>query len=236
MPLSLSSLSLPDSALISAEQVAAALHLRLPITDRAFDRFLPAELRAVSCTYWTPVAVAQRVAEWLADLQVTSVVDVGSGAGKFCVVAALATRCDFIGVEHREHLVDVARELAAQFALAPRVSFRVGTLSDVPLAAAYYLYNPFSENRCSPAQRLDDKVELNRQRFIRDVTAMETLLDAAPRGTYVITYNGFGGEIPGTYRQVHVDYELSQRLELWLKTMDDAELHEQDPRRGPQRV
>ena len=56
-------------------------------SDRLFDRFLPYDLRRVSRQHWTPLVVALRVAEWLDLIGVRQVVDLGSGAGKFCVQA-----------------------------------------------------------------------------------------------------------------------------------------------------
>ena len=46
--------------------------------DRSFDRFLPEPLRLVSPEYWTPLAVAKRAADWLEDLGIRTVVDIGS--------------------------------------------------------------------------------------------------------------------------------------------------------------
>jgi hypothetical protein len=61
-------------------------------TDSAFDRFLPEDLKAVSAQYSTPLRLGKRAAEWLDDLNVRHVVDIGSGAGKVCVPAALVSR------------------------------------------------------------------------------------------------------------------------------------------------
>ena len=72
---------------------------------RSFDRFLPEPLRRVSPEYWTPLAVAKRAADWLEDLGIRTVVDIGSGAGKFCVAGALFGKCRFIGLEQYSSLV-----------------------------------------------------------------------------------------------------------------------------------
>ena len=80
--------------------------------DRSFDRFLPEPFRLVSPEYWTPLAVAKRAADWLEDLGIRTVVDIGSGAGKFCVAGALFGRCRFIGLEQYSSLVTSAVALA----------------------------------------------------------------------------------------------------------------------------
>jgi predicted RNA methylase len=113
----------------SPAAISSAMQAGICPSDRAFDRFLPYHLRLVSAQYWTPLKVALRVAEWLNRAGVTKVVDIGSGPGKFCVAAALATRCSFIGVEQRPHFVDTARALAKTFGVGDRVDFRHAVLS-----------------------------------------------------------------------------------------------------------
>jgi hypothetical protein len=108
--------------------------------DRSFDRFLPAPLRLVSPEYWTPLTVAKRSAEWLEDFGIRTVVDIGSGAGKFCVAGALFGKSRFIGLEKYSSLVTSARALADLFDLTDRVSFLAGALGSAttPVGDAYY--------------------------------------------------------------------------------------------------
>ena len=79
------------------------------VTDFRFDQVFPIEMRRLSETHWTPVEVAIRAAELLVEHDKTRILDVGSGCGKFCLVAALSCLGQFIGVEQRPHLVDIAR-------------------------------------------------------------------------------------------------------------------------------
>jgi SAM-dependent methyltransferase len=202
-------------------ELAIALRTGRCPSDHAFDRFLPQELlRVVSGQYWTPLVVAARAAAWLDDVDVRTVVDIGSGAGKFCVAAALSGQCHFTGMEHRPRLVDASRMLCQVFGVEDRVHFIEGTLGEtaVPPADAYYLYNPFGENLFGSIDHLDEDVELGEERYDRDIAAVEGLLHEARVGTCVLTYNGFGGQIPPTYREVRVDYELPSVLRLWRKT------------------
>jgi SAM-dependent methyltransferase len=208
-----------DDLRAAAGSVAEALRMGLHVSDRKFDRLLPRELRFCSGEHWTPIEVAQRAAEWLDATQVREVVDIGSGPGKFCVAAALASRAHFTGVEHRARFVSAARSLATALGVENRVSFVHADFegSPVPEAEAYYLYNPFGENLFLPEHRLDADVELSNERYDRDVAAVERMLrDAAP-GTYVLTYNGFGGNVPAGFVSVRVDRELPCVLHLWRK-------------------
>ncbi|HEY6559170.1 MAG TPA: hypothetical protein VI072_17925 [Polyangiaceae bacterium] len=203
----------------SAEQVARAVRLGMCPTERAFDQFLPYELRLLSSQYWTPLVVALRVGEWLDRYSIRSVVDIGSGVGKFCIAAALASRCTFAGIEHRKRLVAVARGLACAFDVHERVSFIEGALGDAPMpeADAYYLFNPFGENLFPPDERLGSDVELNERRLERDVAVVEGIFRRAPVGTYVIKYNGFGGRMPRSYKEIIVDREMPCVLRMWRK-------------------
>jgi hypothetical protein len=117
--------------------------------DRSFDHFLPEPLRLVSTEYWTPLATAKRAADWLEGLGVRTVVDIGSGAGKFCVAGALFGKCRFIGLEQYSSLGTSTVALVDLFDLNDRVSFVAGALGAVPtpVGDAYYFFNPFGEGR-----------------------------------------------------------------------------------------
>jgi predicted RNA methylase len=184
-----------------------------------FDRLLPDDLRVVSSQYWTPLAVAKRAAAWIDDLKIRTVVDIGSGAGKFCVAAALVGRCRFTGLEQRPSLVASARALVSVFDLHDRVSFVEGALGVVttPNADAYYLYNPFGQYSFGSHHDVDTSAEFSDARLAQDVAAVEHLLRRAATGTYVLTYNGFGGRVPASYQQIRVDRKLPSALRLWRK-------------------
>jgi hypothetical protein len=205
----------------TADELAHELRTGGRPDDELFDRFLPLRLRVASGVFWTPLAVAARAAAWFAELGVVSVVDIGSGAGKFCVAAALGGAARFVGLEQRPRLVAAAGRLARLFRVDDRVQFVAGLLDPrtVPSADAYYLYNPFAENRFGPEAHLDEDVELGEARYQRDIAAVEELLHRARSGTYVVTYNGFGGELPDGYEQIHTDRSLPNLLQMWHKSL-----------------
>lgn len=209
------------------EQLAAAIRSGRWPSDDEFDRCLDGELQVMSSCYWSQLAVAACAARWLRQLGVNTVVDVGSGAGKFCVAAALATRCRFIGIEQRWRLVAAADELARSFGVADRVRFEHCMFGEapVPTADAYYFYNPFGENLLPYEDRLDVEVELSSERYVASVAAAEDLLRRAPIGTYLLTYNGFGGRVPTSYAPIKGERRLPCLLRMWRKTaeIDDGE-------------
>mgnify|MGYP001367384840 CR=1 FL=1 len=204
----------------SASRVAQLVRRGNCWSERWVDQFLPTDLRRLSSQHWTPLPVTRRAAQWISELGIDSMVDIGSGVGKFCVATALAAEgCTFVGLEQRPRLVREAARLAETFGVQDRVTFVQGTLGEVeiPPASAYYLFNPFGENLHGRADHIDDDVELSKARYERDVSLIRALLRQAPYGTYVLKYNGFGGEMPPGYRPVRADRNLPSPLRLWRK-------------------
>jgi hypothetical protein len=184
--------------------------------DVLFDRFLPANYRDSFRHFWTPLGVAARVARWLDELAIARVVDVGSGVGKFCIAGALASRSSFVGIEQRSELVGVSRGISERLGLERRVSFIDGAFGEVtlPTADCYYFFNPFAEAMLPARDRLHDGTHVGMARSLRDVSLAEGLLQSLSSGTYVVTYNGFGGKLPDDYRIVRssVDYQCALYL------------------------
>jgi SAM-dependent methyltransferase len=209
----------PRTLRVAARQLAEAMQRDCP-ADRAFDQFLPERLRVVSAFYWSPLPVAQRAAEWFTDAGVRTVVDIGSGAGKFCVAAALFGRSRFIGLERRPFLVQSARALARLFDVNDRVRFVDGGLGAVPtpIAEAYYFFNPFGSYSFGVERLTNMGDECSEASRAHDVAAAEHLLRRAAVGTWVVTFNGFGGRIPEGYDLARVDWELPAALRMWKKT------------------
>lgn len=176
--------------------------------------------------YWTPLAAAKRAAEWLDDLGIRTVVDIGSGVGKFCVAGALLGKCRFIGLEQYASLVTSARELVDLFDLNDRVSFVAGTLGVVPtpVGEAYYFFNPFGDYWFGSDDFSQASADFTHSGHADAVAAAEELLRFVPVGTCVLTYNGFGGRVPAGYELIRVDWELRGVLRLWRKQRDTARI------------
>lgn len=98
-------------------------------------------------------------------------------------------------------------------------SFVEGAFGEIPtpVADAYYLYNPFGEYVFGSRDQSHTDVELSDKRRARDIAAVKGLLERAPAGTCVLTYNGFGGRVPSSYQQIRVDAAMRSALRLWRK-------------------
>jgi SAM-dependent methyltransferase len=187
------------------------------VRDAVFDLVYPDDVRRVSARFWTPVEVAATAARWLRGLGVRSVLDVGSGAGKFCIVANLSAGCTVSGIEQRLPLVEAARRAAAAYGAV--VDYQHGTIENVDPGPydAFYLFNPFGENLYHPAEQFDTGPELSALRYMNDLSIMEHWLDSAPEATCFVTYHGFGGRLPSNYELVRAQAKGSDHLRVWQK-------------------
>jgi SAM-dependent methyltransferase len=197
--------------------VPEALRTSQRVRDSVFDLVYPAYVRRVSARFWTPVDVAVTASRWLKALGSRSVLDVGSGAGKFCIVANLASGHAVCGLEQRAHLIDIAHTAAAAY--GARVDCIHGTLEtfDPTGFDAFYLFNPFGENLYIPAEQFDCEPELSALRYMHDLSIFEHWLDHAPVNTCFLTYHGFGGRIPSNYALARSMTKGSAHLRLWTK-------------------
>ena len=88
------------------------LKLNMDIDDNTFNEIYPEHIKALSQRHWTPVDVAKMAAKYLVDDTDRKVLDIGSGAGKFCLVGAASTDGIFYGVEQRASLTKISKKIA----------------------------------------------------------------------------------------------------------------------------
>jgi SAM-dependent methyltransferase len=201
------------------ERLRAALRTGAPILDDDFDIVYAPEYRRASRIFWTSVGTARRVAEFFEGEGTRRVLDVGSGVGKLCIVAAAhARRTSFIGVEHRAHLVGAARAAAAMLG-STRVEFVHQPFADLDTRGfdGFYFYNPFGENLFTAPAHLDGRVELSSDRYRRDVGAAQRAIALAPRGTCLVTFWEGIGDRPTGYTRIHTERSRGGELTLWRK-------------------
>lgn len=131
-------------------------------TDTEFDSVYPESVRRLSTFHWTPVAVAARAASMLTEAGSTRILDVGSGAGKFCILGAMVTDAQFVGVERRRNLVEVSETAAARLGVT-RATFLHSSFDRIGFEAfdGIYLYNPFFEHITRAFPQIDDSIEFS---------------------------------------------------------------------------
>jgi protein-L-isoaspartate O-methyltransferase len=195
--------------------VASSLRLQQSLSDAQFDQVYPREQRVRSWVHWTPLDVAYRVCALLDPTPTCRVLDVGAGVGKLCHVGALTTAASWIGIERDPAMVHVATRAAIALGVAERTTFLVGDANDVDWSTfdGIYLYNPFAEQLWVEAI----EPETRRTAYTANIAATQQHLAAARAGTRVVTYHGFGGDMPASYELVHREPAHEDELQLWIQ-------------------
>jgi SAM-dependent methyltransferase len=190
-----------------------AQRLQHSLCDSVFDRVYPREQRRRSWIHWTPLDVAYRVCALLEPCQ--RVLDVGAGVGKLCHIGALTTTSSWFGIERDPEMVQIANEASIALGVADRAKFTVGNVDELDWSVfdGFYLYNPYAEQLWS--EELDPLAR--RDAYIANVALTQQRLDAAAPGTRVVTYHGFGGELPATYEMLHREPAHEDELQLWIR-------------------
>lgn len=187
----------------------------IPVEDDRFDALFPQPLRDAARTHFTPVKVAMAAAQFLAATPDANILDIGSGAGKFCLIGAACTNAHFTGVEQRPELHRVAADLCRQSGLT-NVQFIQANITEIDFGAynSFYFYNPFFENilRTDP---IDDSVELDKPLFEAYSLYVKEQLEHSLPGTRVATYFSFGMEISETFALQFSAFE--GKLKFWEK-------------------
>lgn len=201
---------------VRAELVGAILRSGRTVPDETFDEVYPDAVRRASPLHWTPVRVAARVVELLRLRPGERLLDVGAGAGKFCIVAAAMSRARVRGIERLPRLAEVAREAARRVGVEVDLADGGFDAEDPRTVDAAYLFNPFTEAILLPGAR-DFAADRFAGRIAADIAAAEAFLERARSGTRVVTFCGFGGTVPPGYARRASEVWDAGDLELWEK-------------------
>jgi len=195
------------------ELIQQSLRDGVEFDDPRFDRIYPLGHRLRSAVHWTPVDVARRVCELLALGPHHTVLDVGSGVGKMCLIGALVTDATWVGIERDAAMVSAGARAARLLGLQRRVNFVCGTLDAIDWARfdAFYLFNPFAETLISGP----DDALARRRTYIADIEIVQRHLAVARPGTRVVTYHGFGGDMPPELELTWAEAAHEDELRVW---------------------
>jgi hypothetical protein len=199
----------------AAATVLAALRAGSALDDAAFDRLYPDAVGRLSIVHWTPVVVARRAAVLLAPIAGMRVLDVGAGAGKLCCLGAVVCAGTWHGIERDPALVAVATAVARDLEVDHCTRFRAGDAlaADWSGYDSVYLYNPFESQRFGGgfAHAAGDAG------FSEQVAAAEARLAELAPGARVVTFHGFGGEMPPGFALAELEEIEGGELALWIR-------------------
>jgi SAM-dependent methyltransferase len=193
------------------------IKLGLTVADAYFDEIFPEEVEKFARLHFTPIEIAKHVSKYLTETKLgAKVLDIGSGAGKFCMVGSVVTDGFFVGIEQRESLVIAANKIANNNSLF-NTEFIYGNIVNVPFKDfdAFYIFNSFYEN-VSFDENLTDEVSLKQPNYDNYSNFVKQQLDNMPIGTRLATYFCSRSIAPDSYEQV--DDTFNNNLKLWHKT------------------
>jgi SAM-dependent methyltransferase len=185
-------------------------------SDLQFHKLYPEQLLAQSSMHWTPLHIARKAAEFLAVEKGSKILDIGSGAGKFCLTAAYYQWDSvFYGVEQREDLVNFSG-LAADTLGLQNVSFIHTNITSVDFKEYdhFYFYNAFFEN-INNEYRIDESIPYSRELYSVYNRHVYKQLEKKPGGTRLATFHSMEDEIPVSYYEVASTED--NLLKFWTK-------------------
>lgn len=185
-------------------------------SDLNFNSLYPKPIQEVAEKHWTRINVAVKAAAFLAISADVKVLDIGSGSGKFCLVAAHEhPLTNFYGVEQRANLVGLSTQIAAELKLE-NVFFICDNICNIDFDKYdhFYFYNSFYEN-ITGTQKIDLDIKYSEDLYNYYNRYLYKQLNKKPAGTRLVTYHSFGSEIPTGYEVVHTDY--NEFLKFWIK-------------------
>jgi hypothetical protein len=159
-------------------------------TDTDFDWLYPEHFQLLSSKHWTPLAIARKAAELLAEPG-TKVLDIGSGIGKFCLTGAFfKPETAFIGVEQRHELYHYAT-VAQSYTQLKNVKFIHANMTQIDFKDFdhFYFYNAFHEN-IDRENAIDDTIETSQSLYTYYTSYLLAALKQTKPGTRLVIYQG----------------------------------------------
>ena len=185
-------------------------------SDSDFDALYPDSVQKHSFIHWTPIEILETALDWLQLESSSHVLDIGSGAGKFCIVAGSRSKARFTGVEMREDLVKVANETLAKIGMG-NVEFVQADITTIDFKeyTHFYYYNPFCEY-IAEFDRIDDTITYDPETFRKLEDYVIDQFEQLPVNTRVVTYCSESFPFPASYELKDMLYD--GKLALWVKT------------------
>lgn len=188
------------------------------VEDHEFDSLLPENLEELADVQFSRVRVARVVSSLLTDASSeTSFVDLGSGVGKLCLLLALLTKFTITGIERRPQLVQVAKKLCAANLPEARVSIEQGDIFDYDWSRfdVLYLYNPFHEHIVTRDHLIDGNIRAGRSVYDGYVKECFSRFANLHEHQRVITYHGFGGQMPVRFQLLGEERVGGGTVKMW---------------------
>jgi hypothetical protein len=171
-------------------------------TDADFDWLYPEHFQLMSQKQWTPLAIARKAAEFLAEPG-SKVLDIGSGIGKFCLTGAFFNpEAMFFGVEQRHELYHYAK-VAKSYMQLENAGFIHANITQVNFKEFdhFYFFNAFYEN-IDQKNAIDDTIETSYSLYTYYTEYLLAALKDVKPGTRLVTYQALDEVIDINYNLI----------------------------------
>lgn len=181
-----------------------------------FCQLYPLPIQQLDKKHWSPLTVVNRATKFLVHKPNAKILDIGSGAGKFCLAGAYyKPSAFFFGVEQRKYLVDCALSVKEKLGRLNANFFHKNfTQLDFKAFDNFYFYNSFFEN-IAGSDLIDDTIDYSLELYNYYTRILRLRLDELPSGTRIVTYKSLDCEIPSSYNLV--DIQMDKQLKFWTK-------------------
>lgn len=187
----------------------------LCVPDSEFNSIYPDKIKQAAAKHFSPVEVSKIASNYLADKKGVRILDIGAGAGKFCMIGSAYTEGYFVGVEQRRSLHNLSKQIADQYNLT-NIEFINSNIQDINFKEfdAFYFFNSFYEN-IAQSEELTDEIELRISLYNRYSSYVKGQLDKMPKGTKLVTYFSSVSVTPESYYLIA--YAFDNKLKMWEK-------------------
>lgn len=195
--------------------IAECLKLNIPLKDNEFDSIYPASIRKMSKRHFTPIDVAIKASQLLVTKPKQKILDIGCGAGKFCFVAGAYSQAQYTGIDYRENLIELCKQITTkhQFKNVHFIYKNILKL-DFTKYDAFYFFNSFQE-QIDKTAKIDNEIETSQENHKLFSDYVKQQFEKMPEGTRVVTYYVDRIQIPDSYRLVSKHFD--DLLMCWEK-------------------
>lgn len=185
------------------------------MSDEKFDSIYPQNLRHLSQRHFSSIKISTIAAKLLVNGSSIKILDIGSGVGKFCLIASQIVDAQFFGIEHRLNFHELASNIAFENNLK-NVKFMQGDFASLDFSEydGFYFYNSFEEyiNKTCIIDNTFEKSKLAHAHFHNK---LKEKLQTAKSGARLVTYYTDSEQIPDSFK-LHFTCE-DGLVKLWIK-------------------
>ncbi len=198
--------------------------LNSSISDEEFDHIFPKREQRISNRHWTPIHISKMASEFLCHKDNLNILDIGSGVGKFCLVAAtLHPKCNFWGVDFRANFVNIASKIKRSYAMN-NLNFMCRDILGMSIMEydGAYFFNAFQE-RIDATAKIDEQSIRSHFQYYKYMEHLFNQFNHMAIGSRIATYHTPSFFIPKNFRLE--EEHLNGMLRFYVKFENFNPLH-----------